>query len=93
MSWWTRITHTFPLTSDIYWTVVSTLLVLLALMILVGELLAIFHVRNFTFYTYYIRYSVTHFWLIVISSAFFALGVFVLIHFIWGHGFKTGPNI
>jgi hypothetical protein len=92
MSWWHRILHTFPTTSDIYWTVVSAGLVLLAAMILTGELLAIFHVRNFVFFTYYIRYSVTHKWLIVISSAFLALGIFVLIHFVWGHGFKIGPN-
>lgn len=92
MSWWNRITHTFPTTSDIYWTVVSLLLVLTATLILFGELAAVFGVRNFTFYTYYIRYSVTHRWLVVITSAFLALGIFTLIHFIWGHGFVIGPN-
>jgi hypothetical protein len=92
MNWWDRITHAFPVTSDVWWTVVSALGILFFALFMVGESLWLLGVRNFTAYTWYIRYSIPRPLLITLAISFFGLGVFVLIHFVWGHGWKTGPN-
>jgi hypothetical protein len=93
MSLWDSLLKTFPKTSDIYWTVFVYGLALLGLQLLVGELLAIFHVRNFTFFTYYVRYLAPRHVLVASVIGFMGLAIFVLIHFIWGHGYKVGPNV
>lgn len=92
MHLWQNLLKTFPYTSVVYWTVFVYVLCLLALQLLVGEVLALFRVRNFTFFTYYVRYLAPRHVLVPCVIGFLCLAVFVLIHFIWGHGYATGPN-
>lgn len=92
MTLWQSLTKTFPVTSDIWWTVVVYLLALSALLIVVGETLAIFHVRNFTFFTYYVRFLAPRHVLIASVLGFLGLAIFLVIHFIFGHGYVVGPN-
>jgi hypothetical protein len=89
---WQSLTKTFPVTSDIWWTVVVYLLGTAGVMIVVGELLAIFHVRNFTFFTYYIRFLAPRHVLVASVLGFLGLAIFLVIHFIDGHGYVVGPN-
>ncbi len=69
------------------------LLVFTGILIAVGEILAVCHVRNFTFFTYYVRYLAPRHVLVASVIGFLGLAVFVLIHFIWGSGWKAGPNV
>ena len=93
--YWQGLTHTFPVTSDVWWTVETILIILVLLIFAVGESLWGVGVRNFVAYTYYIRYSTQHrHWLLVlIAAAVLAFGIFFFIHFIFGKGYKVGPNL
>lgn len=82
----------FPVTSNIWWTAVVWLLILVALMIFVGEMLALAGVKNFSFFTYFIRYELSHRTQIIILVFWVAFTAFLVWHFGWGHGIKTGPN-
>lgn len=95
MSWWQGLIKTFPVTSDIWWTVETILIGLVLLIFAVGESLWGAGVKNFVAYTYYIRYSTQHHrvFLILLSIAVLAFGVFFFIHFVYGKNWKTGPNV
>lgn len=82
----------FPVTSNIWWGIVSWLLIIAAVMIVVGESLALLGVRNFSFYTYYIRWEVPRPVLITLIALFAALAAFIVWHFGWGRTVVTGPN-
>lgn len=93
MSWWNRITHTFPVTSDVWWTVTLGIGTLFLLLIATGELLWLAKVKNFTALTWYIRFSVPSKWLIVWAVVWGATSAWLIWHFVWGSGWKAGPNI
>jgi hypothetical protein len=93
MSVWQNLLKTFPETSVVWWTVVVYTLALAGVLIAVGEILALCHVRNFTFFTYYVRYLAPRHVLVASVIGFLGLAIFVLIHFIWGSGWKVGPNV
>lgn len=92
MSWWHGITKTFPVTSDIWWTVVIALLALDILLAIVGESLWLLGVKNFTALTWFVRYSIPRPWLIALLVIFSGFMTFLVWHFGWGKGWKTGPN-
>jgi len=91
--WFRGVLEAFPETSVIWWTVVSGLLILAAILFVIGESLWGFGVRNFTAYTWFIRYSIPRPVLIGLAIGLAGLGVFVGIHFGFGKGWKTGPNL
>lgn len=94
MSWLTKaLSAPFPKTSDIYWTVVLGLAALVLLMVAFGELMWLAGVKNWTALTWYVRYTVPFKWLIVWAVVSGSTMAWLIFHFIWGSGWKTGPNI
>lgn len=93
MSWLTD--KSFPITTDLWWTFVTIWLALGLVFFAIGEISWGLGLKNFEAYTYWIRYHArNHFWvLILVGASFLGLGIFMFIHFIYGKGYKLGPNI
>jgi hypothetical protein len=94
MSWLSKALNSpFPSTSDIWWTVTTGFGFLFLLSFAIGESLWGAGVKNFTAYTWFIRYNVSRPVLIALVVIFAVAAAFLVWHFGWGKGWKTGPNV
>ena len=83
MSWVQRLFSTFPVTSNLYWGIGS---ILFLAWFWVGEGLWMAGAKNFSAYTYFLRFVIPRPWMIALAISFAA---FIVIHFAFGKGYPA----